>query len=423
MFCIYCKRPTTDDATYCPGCGKTFQRDKPLPITCTSCRASNPDDAIFCWSCGHRLQKDDNGAGFVLPVPPLTEGVQPAAGNAPMVHGVPQAGGVPMVHGISSPLDASSMGNASGQSLTPGAASGPGGALSPGAALGSGGGVLSPGAASTSLPLNAGSSAPEAAVSSAAASFASSGTQSVPFSDPAPRPVPSPLRPSPSPQPAPPPPVHRPTPGKPRSPIPTPVIILGTVVIVVIIAGALLVNVFHFSLPGSGGTPGVVPQSTACSGSTCTKSTPVSKPGVVPTSFTISGAVTGTWKVNTGGARCLTKQDQTFNWGALGLFNGQDYGFIFAIPSAHAGSYSPNLAVLENQGTSEFKDGTSDVWQSQPKGTVTLTIASDGAISGTMDVVIQGTAVISNVPGTVGTPFPAPASVHVTGNWTCNGYR
>src|SRR5712691_2480083 len=65
-----------------------------------------------------------------------------------------------------------------------------------------------------------------------------------------------------------------------------------------------------------------------------------------------------------------------------------------------------------------------DYWGKQPKGTFTLSVASDGAIAGTVDVVIQGVDVISNVPGTQGTPFPAPAnSVHVTGNWTCNVYH
>lgn len=416
MFCIYCQRPTPDDATFCPGCGKPFQKGRPLPLTCASCRASNPGDAIFCWSCGRRLEKEENAADFILPVPPLPQGAQPAAGNVPVVHGIPQAGGVPVVHGIPSPLDASSLAHATGQSPSPAAPSEPGAAStslsskteSPASSL----------APSQAPSQEAGSSASAATVSAASASSASQGTQSAPFRDPAPHPPQqaAPLPASPSPP---------STPIKPRSPIGAPVIILGTILIVVILIGAVLVNVLHLPLPGSGGTPGVVPKSTTCSGSTCTGSPSVSKPGVVPTSLSISGGVTGNWKVNAAGARCLTKQDQSFNWGALGLFNGQEYGFLFGVPSAHAGSYAPVYAIFENQDTKFlFKDGTSDYWGKQAKGTFTMSVASDGAISGTVDVVIQGVDVISNVPGTTGTPFPAPAnSVHVTGNWTCNVYH
>src|ERR1700687_3044375 len=118
MFCIYCGRSTSDNATFCPGWGRQFHRDKPATITCTNCRAGNPDDAIFCWNCSLRLQREASGADLVLPGPPLSGGIQPSAGNAPMVQGTPQVSGVPMAHGTPSPLDASSMAHAPGSPLS-----------------------------------------------------------------------------------------------------------------------------------------------------------------------------------------------------------------------------------------------------------------------------------------------------------------
>ncbi len=41
MFCIFCRRAISENAPFCPGCGKQFQRDRPLSITCQSCQAAN----------------------------------------------------------------------------------------------------------------------------------------------------------------------------------------------------------------------------------------------------------------------------------------------------------------------------------------------------------------------------------------------
>src|SRR5258708_18415875 len=117
MFCISCGRASPENATFCPGCGKQFQKKGPFTIACTYCRTSNPEDAMFCWGCGRQLPREENIADFIpfIPSPPLPGGVQPPVGNVPTVQGTPQTSDVPMVQGAPSGLNAPPMGQISSQ--------------------------------------------------------------------------------------------------------------------------------------------------------------------------------------------------------------------------------------------------------------------------------------------------------------------
>ena len=76
MYCIYCGKEKTDQATVCQNCGRQSRNvASDVPLTCLACQARNSDDAIYCWNCGERLERDK-----ILPLP--LPGIIPGEGQA-----------------------------------------------------------------------------------------------------------------------------------------------------------------------------------------------------------------------------------------------------------------------------------------------------------------------------------------------------
>ena len=85
MFCEYCGASMSDDARFCPACGRQRRSATAALVQnrCPGCGQPAADDDIFCFRCGHRLKEQPQPA---VPEPepaPPSASVPPSAPPEP----------------------------------------------------------------------------------------------------------------------------------------------------------------------------------------------------------------------------------------------------------------------------------------------------------------------------------------------------